>query len=339
MLEKLVSRRYWWFALSLILILPGLYFLLLHPLITTGQLRLGLRPSIDFSGGSLWEVRFTGKAPGSVSSDQVSAAFVSAGFDNPLVQLSQADFAGTPTADALVRTRPLSQQNPLQERQAVEAALGEQIGPTSIERLESVGPTVSQESTRSAVLAVLGASLMIMLYLTWAFRRAPHPFRYGMCAIIAMLHDVLVVLGVAAILSTFSLAFEVDALFLTALLTILSFSVHDTIVVFDRIRENLIGRRPGETFDGIINHSIVQTLPRSINTQLTTFFTLTALLLFGGETIRGFVLVMLVGLISGTYSSIFNAAQLLVVWEHEEWKSWFGRGRRDPEEHTAATAG
>lgn len=339
MLEQLVSRRYWWFILSLLLILPGLYFLLLHPVITTGQFRLGLRPSIDFSGGSLWEVRFTDKAPGSVSADQVAAAFTGAGFDNAQIQMSQIDVAGTPTAEALVRTRPLSEQSPLQERQAVEAALVSQIGPISVERLESVGPTVSRESTVSAVVAVAGASLAILLYLWWAFRLAPHPFRYGMCAIIAMLHDVLVVLGVASILSTFSLAFEIDALFLTALLTILSFSVHDTIVVFDRIRENLIGRRPGETFDGIINHSIVQTLPRSLNTQLTTFFTLTALLLFGGESIRNFVLVMLIGLVSGTYSSIFNAAQLLVVWEHQEWRSWFGRGRRDPEEPSAATAG
>ncbi|HMQ31153.1 MAG TPA: protein translocase subunit SecF [Chloroflexaceae bacterium] len=336
MLEQLVSRRYWWIVLSLVLILPGLYFLLLHPVVTTGQFRLGLRPSIDFSGGSLWEVRFADQAPGSVSTGQVAAAFAEAGFEGALVQMSQIDVDGAPTAEALVRTRPLDEQNPLGERQAVEAALGA-IGPITVERLESVGPTVSRESTISAIVAVAGASVAILLYLWWAFRGAPHPFRYGMCAIIAMVHDVILVLGIAAIFSTFSLRFEVDALFLTALLTILSFSVHDTIVVFDRIRENLIARRPGETFDGVINHSIVQTLPRSINTQMTTFFTLSALLLFGGETIFNFVLIMLIGLIIGTYSSIFNAAQLLVIWEHEEWKTWFGRGRRsDPEEAAAA---
>jgi preprotein translocase subunit SecF len=139
-----------------------------------------------------------------------------------------------------------------------------------------------------------------------------------------MLHDVLVVLGVAAILCYF-FGLEVDALFLTALLTIISFSVHDTIVVFDRVRENLLSRRAGESFDEIVNHSIVQTLPRSINTQLTSMFTLTALLLFGGASIRNFVLILLIGLISGTYSSIFNAAQLLVVWENQEWRNWFGR--------------
>ena len=140
-----------------------------------------------------------------------------------------------------------------------------------------------------------------------------------------MLHDVLLVLGVASILG-FCIGLEVDALFLTALLTVISFSVHDTIVVFDRIRENLIARRSGETFEDIVNHSIVQTLPRSINTQLTSLFTLTALLLFGGASIRNFVLILLIGLISGTYSSIFNAAQMLVVWENREWRRWFGRG-------------
>ena len=128
---------------------------------------------------------------------------------------------------------------------------------------------------------------------------------------------------------TFASIATVDALFLTALLTIISFSVHDTIVVFDRVRENLIHSRSGESFDDIVNHSIVQTLPRSINTQLTSMFTLTALLLFGGASIRNFVLILLIGLISGTYSSIFNAAQLLVVWEHQEWRNWFGRGRNE----------
>ena len=146
-----------------------------------------------------------------------------------------------------------------------------------------------------------------------------------------MLHDVLLVLGVAAILGTF-FGLEVDALFLTALLTILSFSVHDTIVVFDRIRENLINRRSGELFDDIVNHSVVQTLPRSINTQITTLFTLTALLLFGGQSIRNFIAILLIGLISGTYSSIFNAAQLLVVWEHREWRNWFRRGNPDEDQ-------
>lgn len=328
-MEQLVRRRYWWFAISLLVILPGLYFLLLHPLITTGRFAIGLRASIDFSGGALWELRFPDKAPADVTSGAIVQTFAQAGFDGALVQLSPTEVDGRQVAGALVRTRPLSASDPNAEIDAATKALQSQFGTVTRERLESVGPTVSQESTRSAVIAVIGASLIILLYLTWAFRKAPHPVRYGVCAILAMLHDVLLVIGVASILGTF-FGLEVDALFLTALLTILSFSVHDTIVVFDRIRENLINRHPGEQFEDIVNHSVVQTLPRSINTQLTTLFTLTALLLFGGESIRNFILILLVGLLSGTYSSIFNAAQLLVVWENHEWKRWFRRGPGEP---------
>ncbi len=327
-MEHLVRRRYWWFAFSLLVILPGLYMLFLHPLITTGRFAIGLRPSIDFAGGALWELRFPDTTPESLTTDRIAQAFAAGGFESAQVQLSPTTVDGRTVAAALVRTRPLSESDPNSEIEAVMKALTDAFGTVTRERLESVGPTVSAESTRSAVIAVLGASLVILLYLTWAFRKAPHPVRYGVCALISMLHDVLVVLGIAAILGV-AIGLEVDALFLTALLTTLSFSVHDTIVVFDRIRENLLNRHPAETFDDIVNHSLVQTLPRSINTQLTTFFTLTALLLFGGDTIRNFVLMLLIGLISGTYSSIFNAAQLLVVWEHREWRHWFGRGRRD----------
>lgn len=328
-MENLVRHRYWWFMLSLIVILPGLYFLLLHPLITRGQLTFGLRPSIDFSGGALWEIHFQDRAIDQLNTSEITQVFSENGFENAQVQLSQVEVQDREVPAALVRTRSLSETDPNSETQRVLDALQAKFGTVTRERLESVGATVSQESTRSAVIAVIGASLVILAYLTWAFRRAPHPVRYGICAILAMLHDVLLILGVASILGTF-FGLEVDALFLTALLTILSFSVHDTIVVFDRIRENLINRRSGETFDDIVNHSIVQTLPRSINTQLTTLFTLTALLLFGGATIRNFVAILLIGLISGTYSSIFNAAQLLVVWEHREWNNWFRRRPTEP---------
>jgi preprotein translocase subunit SecF len=167
------------------------------------------------------------------------------------------------------------------------------------------------------------AAVGILAYITFAFRGVPHAFRFGTAAILAMLHDVAVVIGVEAILGHF-LGWEVDALFLTALLTVIGFSVHDTIVVFDRIRENSqIYRRLH--FEKVVNHSIVQTLDRSLNTQLMVMFTLFALALFGGETIRHFVIILLVGVFSGTYSSIFNAAPVLVVWENREWRTWFNR--------------
>jgi preprotein translocase subunit SecF len=311
-MDKIVRHRYWWFALSLLIIVPGAISLALY----------GLQRGIDFSGGSLWDIRFLERSSEQLNTDQIAQVFAQQGFEGALVQLSSEKTSDGRTVPAmLVRTKAAT---PAQQQQVLEALQGK-FGKVERVQVQSVGETVSAESTRSAVIAVLGACVAILVYLTLAFRRAPHPVRYGVCALLAMLHDVLVVLGVASILGLL-IGLEVDALFLTALLTVISFSVHDTIVVFDRIRENLIGRRSGETFDDVVNHSIVQTLPRSINTQLTSLFTLTALLLFGGQSIQHFVLILLIGLISGTYSSIFNASQLLVVWENREWQRWSGRG-------------
>ncbi len=179
-----------------------------------------------------------------------------------------------------------------------------------------VSGSVASETTRNAVFAVIAASVLILLYIWFAFRKVDRPWRYGTCAIIALLHDVLVVLGVFSILG-WLIGFQVDALFITALLTVVGFSVHDTIVVFDRIRENM-QRRTSETFDQVVNASLVQTMARSLNTSLTVIFTLSALTLFGGPSIRPFTLTLLVGIVSGTYSSIFNASMLLVMWERRE---------------------
>ncbi len=326
-MENLVRYRYRWFALSALMIVPGLLVMLFYPLITTGEFRMGLNIGIDFSGGSLWEVRFLDPEEGVVTTGGIADVFAANGFEGTQVQLSGDAQAGD-SLSAVIRTEELSGTNLAGERDRVMNALDEAYGQVQLDRLETVGPTISQEATTGALIAVLVASIVILLYLTWAFRNAPHPVRYGVCALVSMFHDVLFIIGSAAILGLF-IGLEVNALFLTAVLTTLSFSVHDTIVVFDRVRENLALRRE-ETFDEIVNHSLVQTLPRSINTQLTTMYTLTALLLFGGASIRDFVLVLLLGLISGTYSSIFNAAQVLVVWEHREWENWFGgRDRAD----------
>jgi len=180
----------------------------------------------------------------------------------------------------------------------------------------SVSPSVASETTLRAFLAVLAASVFILLYIWFSFRKVAKPWRYGACAIIALLHDVLVVLGVFSILG-WLLNVQVDTLFITAILTVVGFSVHDTIVVFDRIRENM-QRRTSETFDQVVNASLVQTMARSLNTSLIVIFTLTALTLFGGVSIRTFTLALLIGIISGTYSSIFNASMLLVIWEKGE---------------------
>jgi preprotein translocase SecF subunit len=190
-----------------------------------------------------------------------------------------------------------------------------------------VSGSVASETTRNAFFAVLAASVLILLYIWFAFRKVDRPWRYGTSAIIALLHDVLVVLGISSILG-WLIGFQVDALFITALLTVVGFSVHDTIVVFDRIRENM-HRRTSETFDQVVNASLVQTMARSLNTSLTVIFTLTALTLFGGTTIRPFTLTLLIGIISGTYSSIFNASMILVMWDKGELsiRHYFRRDR------------
>ncbi len=311
----LVGKRYIWFAISLLVIIPGLIFLVMP-----GG---GLRAGIDFSGGTLWEFVIPNRSE-PVATSEIAAIFQRAEIE-PNVQVSPPN--DQQQVVVAIRTKEIQTEDP--RRQEVANAVAQAFPGATLSRFETVGSTVSRESTQQAFLAVLVASLAILAYLTFAFRKAPHPLRYGVCAILAMLHDVILVLGAAAILGYF-IGLEVDALFLTALLTVISFSVHDTIVVFDRVRENLAHRRSGQKFEEIVNASIVQTLTRSINTQLTTLLTLLALLLFGGFTIRNFILILTIGLLSGTYSSIFNAAQLLVVWENgwaNDWRRVFGRAR------------
>ncbi len=204
--------------------------------------------------------------------------------------------------------------------------LGDKYGPVYVQSKTFAGAAIGAETTRNAFFAVAAAAGAILLYIAFAFRKVgtvAQAFRFGASAIVALLHDVLVVLGLWAIFGTL-FNFKVDSLFLTALLTVIGFSVHDTIVVFDRIRENM-RRRTSESFEQITNASLVQTMSRSLNTSLTVLLTLAALTLFGGVSIREFTLALLIGIMSGTYSSIFNASMLLVVWETGEWRTWFGR--------------
>ena len=300
----IVGKRYWFFGLSALVIVPGLIALALW----------GLPLAIDFTGGSLLEVRFS--AANRPDPAEVAAVYEGLGISDPLVQTVE-------DTDLVIR----SQEIDAEQKTVVLDALRQRFGdPVTELGFERVGATVGGEVAQRAAGAVGLATLGILLYITYAFRGVTHAFRYGVAAILAMLHDVAVLFGVQAILSHF-LGWEVDSLFLTALLTVIGFSVHDTIVVFDRIRENQTVHRRVE-YERLVNHSIVQTLDRSINTQLTVMLTLLALLIFGGVTMRHFVTVLLVGVFSGTYSSIFNAAPILVVWEKREWRSWFRRGRR-----------
>ncbi|MGQ9566950.1 MAG: protein translocase subunit SecF [Anaerolineae bacterium] len=302
---NIVEKRYWYFALSALLIIPGLVAMIL----STAQYGAPWRLSVDFTGGTLWEMRFD--AP--VAPAEVRQVFVDRGYTDTSVQT---------TADgrtALIRSKPLEPE----EKQAIATELKEKFGAFEELRSETVGPAISREVTRTAVVAVLAASLVILTFIVFAFRKVPNAFRYGVCAIAAMVHDVLVATGLFS-LAGLTLGWEVDALFLTALLTVIGFSVQDTIVVFDRIRENIPKRR-GEPFETIVNRSLLETLHRSLATQLNAMFVLIAILLFGGATIKQFVAVLLVGMLSGTYSSIFNAVPLLVVWEKGEVGQFFRR--------------
>jgi len=297
---NIVKRRYLYFAISLIVILPGIAALIVW----------GLPAGIDFSGGSLLEIRFNSALP---ETEPVLDTLSGFGFSDAKIQTAGSD-------KLIIRTKVMDEGTLASVLAEIETEFKADI---ELDRFESVGPSIGKEVALRAAGAVGLAALGILLYITYAFRGVKHAFRYGVAAILAMLHDVVLVLGVEAMLGHF-LGWEADSLFLTALLTIIGFSVHDSIVVFDRIRENerIYRKKPYET---IVNLSIVQTLARSINTQLTVMFTLLSLVIFGGSTIRHFVLILLIGVFSGTYSSIFNASPILVVWENKEWKTWFKR--------------
>jgi preprotein translocase subunit SecF len=270
--------------------------------------------AIDFQGGSLLEIQ----TEGGVLPQPADVVSYLEGQDYADVKV-QTTGEGT----LVIRTVPLDET---QQAQLVNSLEQEFEIPIIVLRFESVGATIGREVTIRAAQAVAVAAFIVVLFITFAFRGIPHAFRYGVCAILAMIHDVAVVFSVTA-LGSLLWGWQIDALFLTALLTVIGFSVQDKIVVFDRIRENrnIYKRLPFET---LVNHSIVQTLQRSINTQLMTVeFMLLSLALFGGVTLREFAVILLIGLFSGTYSSIFIASSTLVVWENREWNSWFKRGK------------
>ncbi len=291
----IIGKKYLYFIISLIVIIPCIISLLLF----------GLNPSIDFAGGS----RITLLFPYRVSKQSVEIVketLTAKKINAPTLEKS--------TNRIFIRTEPLDQKQNAKFLKDLQKKLKD----FKQEEFATIGPTIGRETTENAIKAVVMASVLIVLYITWSFRKVPKPassFRFGICAIIALIHDILVVVGTFSILGHF-FGVEVDSLFVTALLTVIGFSVHDTIVVFDRIRENL-KRLSGISFDKVVNESILQTLDRSLNTSLTVVLVLSSLLLFGGESIRWFVVALLIGVISGTYSSIFNASPLLVVWE--EW--------------------
>ncbi len=303
---RLVERRSIWFTLSLLAILPGVLFMIWQMATTGSPLPL----SIDYTGGTEWELRFQQ----AVAPTDVRQVFVEAGYPDTTA------FHVEDERTVLARFKPID----LDEKERLAQALEERFGPFEELSYRSIGPAIGSEVSRAAVLAIVAASILILIYIALAFRELSHPFRYGTAAVVALVHDVLVTLSFLAVMNRVA-GWQIDALFLTAALTIIGFSVNDTIVIFDRIREN-VRRYKGESLAAVANRSIIETAQRSIATQVTALLVLLAILIFGGATLRVFVATLIVGFVSGTYSSMFTATPFVVAWEEG---SLFGRAQAD----------
>ncbi|MCK4863215.1 MAG: protein translocase subunit SecF [Dehalococcoidales bacterium] len=288
----IIGKRFWFFLISGIIILVGIISLL----------SAGLPSGIEFSSGSMLTVKF--EEP--VEYDRFKEEMVSLGYTDAIIQS-----AGE--GQFVIRTHELSDS----EKAQLEDSLSGRFGQLTEAQFSSVSPQVASETVTNAAIAVAIAAVGILLYVTWAFRRMPRPLHYGACAIVALVHDALIAMGVFSILGAL-MGWEINLMFITGLLAVIGYSVNNTVVVFDRIRENLT-KGIGNTFEAVVNNSLVETLSRSVNTSMTTLVVVLSLLLFVGATIQNFVIVLIIGIISGTFSSLCIAPSLLVVWDKKEW--------------------
>jgi len=290
---NIIGRAYIFFIFSGLLILGSFAALAVW----------GLTFGIDFTGGSLLEVSYSARRP---SAELIREEFVKAGVENAVIR-----FAGE--HDVIARSRDVDEVT----HQKLVSGLGT-LGTMEEKRFNTIGPVIGERLARRAIIALASALISIVLYLTWAFRQVSRPlasWKYGTVAVtVGLFHDIVIPLGAFSLLGRFAYA-EVDTLFITALLTILGFSVHDTIVVFDRTRENLRDLKRAESFADTVNRSVNETITRSVMTSLTVFLVLAAILFFGGATTKYFAFTLLLGVVFGTYSSIFVASPLLVVWD------------------------
>ena len=292
MMFDITGKRFWFLRISGVIILIGIIALVVF----------GLKPGIEFSSGSILTVNFAEE----VEQAELKQELANMGYDNVIIQR-------TGEGDFIIRTPELTGE----EKAALESALADRFGFPAEREFHSVSPMVAGETTRNAIFAVAIAAFFILGYITWAFRRMPSPFHYGTCGVIALLHDVVVVLGIFSILGAIT-DLEINLMFITGVLAVIGYSINKTVVVFDRIRENLT-KGVSPNFEVVVNTSLVETLSRSLNTSLTTLFVVLALLLFVGASIQNFVIVLLIGIVVGTYSSLCIAPTLLIVWEEGRW--------------------
>ena len=294
-----VGKRSWFFFISAVILIAGIASLTIF----------GLKPGIDFSGGTSLALQFSSP----VEQDRLRQEMAKSGYDKVAIQKTGED-------SFLVHLKEISPQERDKLKSDLEVGLDSQI---KITDYYAVSPTVGMSTTRNAGIAVVISAIAMLVYIVWAFRRMPRPFRWGTCAVIALLHDVLIVVGIFSFLGWLA-GVEIDALFITGLLTVVGYSINNTIVVYDRIRENMTkGISPD--FAQTVNFSILGSLGRCLNTSLTTLFVILALFLFGGATIHYFMLILFLGVVVGTYDSICIAGELLVMWEKGEWRklsSW-----------------
>jgi preprotein translocase subunit SecF len=296
MMFDIIGKRFWFFLISGVVILIGIISLA----------TFGLPSGIEFSSGSMLTVSF--EEP--VDYAQFKEEMTSLGYTDAIIQ-------STGAGDFLIRTHELTDE----EKTQIEATLTERFGQLSEAQFNSVSPQVATETAHNAAIAVAVAAVGILLYVTWAFRRMPKPFHYGTCAIIALVHDALIAMGVFSILGAI-LNWEINLMFITGILAVIGYSVNNTVVIFDRIRENLT-RGVSADLEIIVNNSLVETLSRSLNTSLTTLIVVLALFFFVGASIQNFVIVLIIGIVAGTFSSICIAPSLLVVWDRGEWGRFF----------------
>jgi preprotein translocase subunit SecF len=293
MMFDIIGKRFRFFIISGIVILICIISLF----------SLGLKAGIEFSSGSQLTLSFDNE----VEVSELRQELRDLGYTSTIVQ-------STGGGDILIRTIILNTE----EKEQLEADLISRFGALTEKGFVKVDPITASQTANIAAIAIAVAAVGIMLYVTWAFRRMPKPFRYGTCAIIALLHDALIALGVFSILGGI-LRWEINLMFITGILAVIGYSVNNTVVIFDRIRENLY-RSETSDFKAVVNSSLVESLTRSVNTSLTTILVVLSLLLFVGSTIQNFSVVLLIGIVAGTFSSLFIAPSLLVVWEGGEWR-------------------
>ena len=289
-----VNKRIWFFSLSLILISIGVIFLIISP---------GLKPGIDFTGGSTISIKFNNDT----SQEDIRSELSQIGHPNSVIQMMEKNTYFIRTKQLNDKTDIISDANILLNPEKV-----------SVLSFDTVSAVIALETIRNAFIAIIAASIGIFLYIWWAFRNVPSPSRYGIAAIIALLHDTIIVIGLFAMLGKL-FGVEVNTMFLIALLTVIGYSVNDTIVIFDRIREN-IATYPNYSLSDVANLSVAESFGRSLNTSFTLIFAILALLLFGGPTIKNFLWVLLAGVIVGTYSSMGIATNLLITWETKTFR-------------------